>query len=321
MARPKKSSDGAAAEARPFLKWAGGKSQLVDELTRRAPERFGTYHEPFLGAGALFFRLKALGRVKKARLTDINPELMNAWLALRDAPENVVAELERLQERTSEKDFYEIRALDPARLTGPERAARMIYLNKTCFNGLYRENRSGRFNVPFGRYEWPRVLDRENLLAASRALQSGRIELEQSPFSSVLRHAKEGDFVYLDPPYHPLSQTSSFTAYSRGGFGEEGQRQLAQVFAQLAEGGVHVLLSNSSAPLIHELYEGKPGFTFELVRAQRAINSKGSLRGKVDEALVSAGGPRDGRADEAPAGSQLTIAAMRGAGVPACSNR
>jgi DNA adenine methylase len=307
MGRPKKTT-GPKSEATPFLKWAGGKTQLLEALLARAPEKFGTYHEPFVGAGAFFFKLKALGRIKKARLADINFELMNAWKSLRDSPQTVIAELEVLKDKLSEQDFYAIRDLDPDKMTGPQRAARLIYLNKTCFNGLYRENKKGRFNVPFGRYKKAKVLDRENLLAVGKALSE--VKVEQAPFTAILKHARPGDFVYFDPPYHPLSTTSSFTTYSRGGFGEEGQRQLAQVFAQLAASGVHVMLSNSDTPLIRKLFSGK-GFEVHEVRAIRAINSKGDRRGAVTELLIVGGGEREAKAAEGAKDRQLALISPR----------
>ncbi len=303
MAGRKKNVEG-GGESHPFLKWAGGKTQLLDQLLELVPEKFGAYHEPFVGAGALFFRLRALGRVRKARLSDINPELMNAWKMLRDSPQTVIAELEPLAGRTGEKDFYAIRAQDPDQMVGPQRAARLLYLNKTCFNGLFRENRKGQFNVPYGRYARPKVLDRENLLAVSKALTG--VKVEQAPFASVVKHAKAGDFVYFDPPYHPINATSSFTTYSRGGFGEEQQRQLARVFGELADAGVHVMLSNSDTPLIRKLYEAQ-GHRVHQVKALRAINSRGDKRGAVHE-LIVVGIPKAKRAIAGPSEArQLTL--------------
>lgn len=308
MARPGRKSQSAAAEsaaeASPFLKWAGGKRQLLGKLLAHVPESFGTYHEPFVGGGALFFKLRALERLKQARLSDVNPELVNAWTMLRDATENVLAELEKLASRTDKESFYAVRALDPAALTGPERAARIIYLNKTCFNGLYRENSKGIFNVPYGDNGNPRVLDRPNLLAVARALKG--VTLTQGSFSVSVKHARPGDFFYFDPPYHPVSGSSSFTAYSRGGFGVEGQQQLARVFGELAEMGVHVLLSNSDTPLIRELYEGR-GFEITRVEASRAINCNADRRGPVGELIIKGGQPKPRRAVQGPAARQLPI--------------
>ena len=272
-----------ATDATPFVKWAGGKAQLLEEILARLPEKLRTYHEPFVGGGAVFFRLKALGRVKKAVLSDANGDLMTAYTALRDAPEAVLTELEALSTRTSEKDFYEIRAQDPDGMTSAQKTARLIYLNKTGFNGLYRVNSKGRFNVPYGRYAKPKVVDRENLLRVHKALQG--VKIEQSPFTAVLKRAKAVDFVYFDPPYQPTSKSSSFTAYAKGGFGEVDQRHLAQVVEELARKGVEVLLSNSDTPLARELYEGK-GYEVDRVSAKRNINSKGTGRGAVNELLV-----------------------------------
>jgi DNA adenine methylase len=283
--RPTKNFDGIA---RPFVKWAGGKSQLLEELVSRLPEQFGTYHEPFVGGGALFFRLKELGRIRRARLSDVNPELMNAWKAIKETPHDVVAALERMSGRLGEEEYYRVRASDPAELIPAERAARVLYLNKTCFNGLYRENSKGKFNVPFGRYARPRVLDKPNLLAVSQSLQ--RVSLQTESFVRVYKHAKPGDLVYFDPPYHPLSKTSNFTSYARCGFGEPEQRVLAQLFAELAARGVWVLLSNSVCPLTEELYEGK-GFEVWRIHASRKINSRVEGRGRIPELLVRAGGP------------------------------
>lgn len=270
--------------AAPFLKWAGGKGQLLPELLARVPGEFATYHEPMVGGGALFFALAAEGRLRRARLSDVNPELVNVWRSLRDEPSAVIERLEALAGTLTEEDFYRIRAQRTAELTTVERAARFIYLNKTCFNGLYRENSKGIFNVPFGRYKNPRVLDRENLERVSATL--GGVAIDEQPFAAILDHAQPGDFVYFDPPYHPLSTSSSFTAYSKGGFGEEGQRALAMVFATLARRGVKVLLSNSFTLLTRKLYDQK-GLRLEVVAANRAINSKADGRGEVKEILVS----------------------------------
>jgi DNA adenine methylase len=284
--------------AHPFVKWAGGKAQLLDELLAQVPEKLGTYHEPFVGGGALFFRLKSLGRIKKARLSDANPDLMTAYRALRDFPDAVIEELERVQGQTSEAEYYAMRAQDPDGMTAPQRTARFIYLNRMGFNGLYRVNSKGRFNVPYGRYKDPKILDRENLRMVSLALQG--ISVDQASFGGVLKAAKAGDFVYFDPPYLPVSRTANFTAYSKSGFGDAEQRQLATVAAALADQGVEVLLSNSDTPFARELYEGH-GFEVSRVEAVRAINSKATGRGAVGELLVRAHArgpsPREGASD------------------------
>ncbi|HEY3452106.1 MAG TPA: DNA adenine methylase [Myxococcales bacterium] len=295
-----------ATEAYPFVKWAGGKTQLLEAILARMPEKIaGTYHEPFLGGGAVFFKLKALKRVKKAFLSDANVDLMKAYEALRDMPEVLLAELEALAARNNSKDYYEIRAQDPDGMTNAQKAARLIYLNKTGFNGLYRVNSKGGFNVPFGDNPAAKIADRENLLRVHKALANTK--LEASPFKAVLKRAKRGDFVYFDPPYQPVSKTSSFTAYAKGGFGEVEQRHLAQVVEELSRKGVDVLLSNSDTPLACELYEGK-GYEVERVDARRAINSKASGRGAIKELLVRVQPKAAGKARVRVSASQLSIA-------------
>ncbi|MFO7664032.1 MAG: DNA adenine methylase [Chloroflexota bacterium] len=269
----------ASLTPKPVLKWAGGKSRLLPHLLRLIPDNFAAYHEPFIGGGALFFRLVGQGRAQQVFLSDVNPSLIDVYLALRDCIDEVV---EILRGHVYERDyFYRIRALDPNDLTLAARAARIIYLNKTCYNGLFRENRSGQFNVPFGRYKNPTICDEPNLRAASRALQG--VDIARRNFATVLDVARAGDFVYFDPPYHPLSSTANFTAYDRKGFGLDDQRQLRDVFAALGERGVRVLLSNSDTPFIRELYQG---FAIEQVFAARAVNSKANGRGKVAEVIV-----------------------------------
>jgi DNA adenine methylase len=265
--------------ARPVLKWAGGKNQLLPELMRRTPKHFSAYHEPFVGGAALFFELSNQQRLGHTYLSDINLSLIEVYQALRDCPNEVIAVLK--QHIHAEDYYYQLRAIDPKTLTLPERAARIIYLNKTCYNGLYRENRSGQFNVPFGRYKNPTICDEPNLRAAAIAL--GKCRLRHSHFSSVLEVAEAGDFAYFDPPYHPISTTSNFTSYAKDGFGERDQTDLRDVFAELTQRGVKVMLSNSSAPLIHELYAA---YRIETVFAARMINSKAASRGKIAEVIV-----------------------------------
>jgi DNA adenine methylase len=268
---------------RPFLKWAGGKGQLLEELTARVilSGFTGRYHEPFIGGGALFFNLYRQGLLgkKMAYLSDNNASLIAAYLGVRGPVDDLIGLLAAHKAAHGKEYYYQVRATAPETLAA--QAARIIYLNKTCFNGLFRENSRGQFNVPMGSYSDPPILDEANLRAASKALQRARIE--QRPFRKVLDHAKPGDFVYFDPPYHPVSQTASFTAYDKGGFGEADQRELAGVFAGLAQRGVFVLLSNSWTPLVLDLYAG---FTIEQVFANRAVNSRADRRGKVPEALV-----------------------------------
>lgn len=269
--------------AKPFLKWAGGKARLIDQYKPFLPQQFDSYHEPFLGGGALFFylapRLKAEG--KKAFLSDLNPELVNVYVCVRDRVHTLIQSLQAHAESHSKDHYYAVRA---SLETEPvARAARFIYLNKTCFNGLYRENSKGLFNVPIGRYKKPRICAPELLLPASAALQIA--DISERPFSDVAKYAKKEDFVYFDPPYYPLSETSKFTAYSRYRFAEDKQTELRDLISQLSEKGVHVLASNSDCDYIRNLYEG---LDIQTITAARSINSKASKRGKITEVLVVA---------------------------------
>ena len=261
--------------ARPFLKWAGGKSQLLSQFRGLLPQSFKRYHEVFLGGGALFFELNR----GPARLTDLNAELVDCYRSVRDEVEAVILALRK--HRYEKEHFYEVRAWDPEALRPPERAARMIFLNKTAFNGLYRVNSAGRYNVPFGRHKNPLICDVDNLRACSAALAGA--ELEVADFSAVTGCAQRGDFVYFDPPYVPVSETSYFTAYSAAGFSWEDQRRLAEVLRALAKKQVKVMLSNSDAPELRELYAP---FRIVDVAATRRINSRVGGRGKVGEIVV-----------------------------------
>jgi len=267
----------------PFLKWVGGKRQLIRELLE-AVEAAGAlrrYHEPFLGGGALFFALARAGRLRGTSfLSDVNHNLIDAYVGVRDDAPGLIRQLKRHKSRHSEDYFYDIRATAPRNLI--TRAARLIYLNKTCYNGLYRENSKGKFNTPFGRYVNPQIVGEKNLLAVSDSLK--KVRLEARGFASVLIRAKPGDLVYFDPPYIPVSKTADFTAYSKDGFGIQGQRELAEVFTRLAHRGVNVMLSNSMTEFTVDLYDG---FFINEVFANRAINSRPDRRGKVSEALVT----------------------------------
>lgn len=268
---------------RPFLKWVGGKGQLLGELLKQVDRagKFHRYHEPFVGGGALFFEMVRTGRLPatKAYLSDNNANLIAAYLGVRDDVDRVIALLLEHKRKHSERHYYDARARIPKGKC--EQAARIIYLNKTGYNGLYRENSKGEYNVPFGRYENPAICDEENLRAASKALRKAKIDVRN--FATVLDYAEAGDLVYFDPPYHPVSKTASFTAYDRGRFGEDGQRLLANVADQLTERGVRVLLSNSMTPLVREIYAKH---TIGEVFASRNVNSRADRRGKISEALI-----------------------------------
>lgn len=261
---------------RPFLKWVGGKTQLLQDLIRCAPSFRGQYLEPFVGGGALFYELLP----RRARLSDLNRELIDCYTAVRDQVEAVILALQ--VHRYEKSYYYEVRDVDPWELGAAERAARMIFLNKTGFNGLYRVNSRGNFNVPFGRYKNPRICHTENLRACAEALQGVKLGCES--FEAVLKHARKGDFVYFDPPYVPLSNTANFTAYEKSGFGMSNQEKLAEVFDRLDHMGVFVMLSNSDVPWIHEHYAGH---RIRTVMARRSVNSNTRKRGFVGEVVVT----------------------------------
>jgi len=261
---------------RPFLKWVGGKRQLLPELVTRLPERFGVYHEPFIGGGALFFHLQP----RMACIADVNLRLVRTYRAIRDRVDDVI---ELLREYPHDKEFFlELRAREIDACDDVEVAAWFIYLNRTGFNGLYRVNRRNRFNVPFGKYKRPRICD-EPLLRACAEVLSGAAILHQ-PFDCVLDQARPGDFVYFDPPYVPVSKTASFTSYAKDGFSSADQARLRDVALELKSRGVKVMLSNSAAPLVHDLYA--EGFERDEILASRAINCVGTRRGKVGELLI-----------------------------------
>jgi DNA adenine methylase len=266
---------------RPVLKWAGGKSQLLGPILERLPKRIETYYEPFVGGAAVFFALAKEGRFERAVLADTNPDLVDVYLAVKNNVSGLIAALKKLHAAHSEEHYYEIRKKKPKSQT--ERAARVIYLNKTGFNGLYRVNRSGQFNVPFGRYAKPNVCDEPNLRAAAVALADATIEV--ADFETICQRAQPGDAVYLDPPYVPVSKTAYFTAYARSPFGMDEHQRLARAFGQLAERDVFALLSNSHTPETCELYAA---WHCETIDVPRMINSRADARGPVPELLVTA---------------------------------
>ncbi|MGB3137318.1 MAG: DNA adenine methylase [Nodosilinea sp.] len=265
---------------RPFLKWAGGKGRLLSQYEPFLPQHIDTYYEPFLGGGALFFHLA--GRASRAVLGDINPELVNVYCCVRDRVEALIRHLWDHQRRHSSDYYYEVRQRQSSQ-SPVERAARLIYLNKTCYNGLYRENSQGHFNVPVGKYKNPAICDPSLLRAASAALQIA--DIQTLSFETIpARSLTSQDFIYFDPPYHPISSTSCFTGYSRYGFTGADQERLAQVFCALATEGRRVMLSNSDCEFVRQLYNG---FTIRPVLAARAINSRAGCRGKISELLIT----------------------------------
>jgi len=270
------SVDATSERPRPFLKWAGSKRQLMHALLPRVPARYARFFEPFAGGGALYFALCPA----RAVLADTNARLVRTYQGVRDDVESVIA---LLQSYPHDKAFfYQLRDVDIDARSDVEVAAWFIYLNKTGYNGLYRVNRSNRFNVPFGRHSNPAICDAANLRACSLALAGA--ELRVADFEHAVRGAKRGDFVYFDPPYIPLSATSSFTSYTSNGFGPEDQVRLRDLALRLKTRGISVLLSNSSAPLVRELY-GK-GFKVEEVPATRRVNSDAAKRGAIAEFII-----------------------------------
>jgi DNA adenine methylase len=269
---------GKVAKPKPFVKWAGGKRQLIKVLTNNLPPSYNRYIEPFVGGGALLFEVLPY----KAIINDINTELINAYTVIKDDIDALIEDLKK--HKNEEEYYYKIRSLDPEKLSAVERASRFIYLNKTCFNGLYRENSKGKFNVPFGKYKNPKILDEENLRAVSEYLNTAEISILNLDYKEVCKLAGKGDFVYLDPPYYPISKSSSFTKYHKLDFTERDQMELTEVFRELDRKGCYVMLSNSNTKFIRELYK-----EYEIweVSANRFINCKGDKREKVNvEVLI-----------------------------------
>ncbi len=272
--------------AKPILKWAGGKKALLGELLPKLPSRIRTYAEPFAGGAALFFALERdrSRSFERAILADQNQELVACYRAVKSQVNDLIA---RLKDYRHDRDtFYRVRAEDTSGRSDVERGARLIYLNRTCFNGLWRVNAAGKFNVPFGRYENPRIVDEEGLLLASAAL--ARTDIVYADFAEVTQGLGAGDFVYLDPPYVPRSKTSSFTAYAAAGFGPKDQERLARELHALRRRGACAMLSNADTEEMRELYQG---FVVHAVSAPRAINSNTKGRGAVSELLVTNWGP------------------------------
>ena len=276
------------ADVKPVLKWAGGKRQLLEPILsfvdRAFPDRIEKYYEPFAGGAAVFFALVGRSKFERARLSDMNQDLIRVYLELRDNADKVILELQKLVDLGHSKaTYYEVREKLRSKrpVKASARAARLIYLNRTGYNGLYRVNSSGEFNVPFGSYKNPRILDEPRLRAAAEALQG--VELAVEDFEQSCRAAQRGDFVYFDPPYVPVSKTASFAAYHSVAFGLAEHERLAKTFARLTKRGVSSLLSNSDTPETRELFQA---FDTRTVQATRAINSNATRRGAISELLV-----------------------------------
>lgn len=270
---------------KPFVKWVGGKRQLLAQfrkLNLYPPELFniktGRYFEPFVGGGAVFFDLLP----EKGFLSDLNKELVITYNVIKNDVDSLIASLKKHQ--TDKEYFLKIRAQDPNKLGDLSIASRFIFLNKTCFNGMYRVNRKGEFNVPYGKYNNPLICDEDNLRKVSKALQG--IEIKHQDYKEVLKKAKKGDFVYFDPPYYPVSKTASFTSYTAESFLDKEQTELRDTVLELHKRGCYVMLSNSDTPFINKIYSGYKGVRINKIEAGRAINSKGNGRGKITEVLI-----------------------------------
>jgi len=274
-----------APDATPFLKWVGGKGKLRHALSALMPAgvELMRHVEPFMGGGAMFFARAP----ERALLCDINPDLVRTYETVRDHAGELVRELSKLAKQHDKDSYYAVRDRfnqRPPRLSHKlevERAAMFIYLNKTCFNGLYRVNRKGEFNVPMGAYKNPGILDADNLFAASARL--ARADIRCASFETLLSEARPGDFVYMDPPYEPVSRTANFTSYAQDGFSQADQTRLRDVFRELDRRGAKLMLSNSDVPFIRELYRG---FRIDTVMAPRAVSCDASTRGPVQEVVV-----------------------------------
>ena len=267
----------------PFTKWTGGKRQLLGELRSYMPETFGRYFEPFVGGGALFFDLAP----EKAVINDFNEELINAYRQIKNNPAELINLLIKHKENNSKDYYLELRSADRdgriSRMTGVERAARILYMLRVDFNGLYRVNSKNQFNVPYGRYKNPKIVDVDLLYQISEYLNENDVEILQTDFAEAVKDAQTGDFVYFDPPYIPLNATSDFTSYTDSGFGFREQIRLMETCRELDRNGVLFMASNSHSPDVFDLYEG---FIIETVDASRMINSTATGRGKINEVII-----------------------------------
>lgn len=272
-------------KGRPFVKWAGGKRQIMNKLMEYVPDEFDTYYEPFVGGGALLFELSP----KRAVINDSNYELMNVYNCIKDEKkfEAMCRELNRHEMYHSEDYYYEIRNIDRDKkkfnkIADYKRAARTIYLNKACFNGLYRVNKKNEFNVPFGKKSKVNTYDGDNLITVSNYLTMNDVKITCTDFEESLKNVKKGDFVYFDPPYD--SNTTTFNSYTENGFGKEDQKRLAEVYKKLDKLGAFVMLSNHNTMLVNDLYKD---YHIHVIEARRNINSNGEKRGSVEEVIIT----------------------------------
>jgi len=264
-----------------FIKWVGGKRQLLEQFKPYFPKKIERYFEVFVGGGAVAFYIIETNKPKYIFLSDINQELINTYQIIKNDVDSLIKELKKLKELHNKENYYKIRAEDPKLLSSLTQASRFIYLNKTCFNGLYRVNSKGGFNVPIGSYKNPPIVMEKELREISKLLKD--VEIKIMSFEEITKLTKKGDFIYFDPPYYPLKKGKSFTTYTKGNFLEKEQEQLKKVFSKLDKKGCKVMLSNSDTKFIKDLYQE---FNINFVNANRMINCDGSKRGKIKEIVV-----------------------------------
>lgn len=271
---------------KPFVKWAGGKRQLIPILNQNLPESFGTYYEPFLGGGALLFHILTDKNGQKCSISDLNSDLVLAYTTIRDRIDALITSLknhEKNYQKDSESYYYSIRESNPR--SEIEKTSRLIFLNRTCFNGLYRVNSKGKFNVPLGKYSNPNIVNEENIRAVSHILQSSRTAIKCRDFEAVLRDAKKGDLIYFDPPYQPTSATSNFTSYTTKDFTYDDLTRLAELCLKLDSRGCNVLLSNSDSQEVADIFAKNP-WKITRIAANRSINSNSKKRTGHFELLI-----------------------------------
>ena len=274
------------ATPKPFVKWAGGKRQLISLLDESLPKTFGNYYEPFLGGGALLFHILAKKNRQKCNISDLNSNLVLAYITIRDRIDELISSL-KIHEKNYQKDsksyYYSVRDGNPG--SEIEKTSRLLFLNRTCFNGLYRVNRKGRFNVPLGKYTNPNIVNEENLRSVSSILQSNQVSIKCRDFEAVRRDAKKGDLVYFDPPYQPVSKTANFTSYTNKDFTYDDLSRLAELCLELDSKGCKVLLSNSDSKKVLDIFSKKP-WKVNKIKANRSINSDSKKRTGHFELLI-----------------------------------
>lgn len=282
----KQEYDQILATPKPFVKWAGGKRQLIPILNENLPEKFGTYFEPFLGGGALLFHILTEKNAQKCSISDLNSDLVLAYTTIRDKIDDILSSLknhEKHYQKDSSNYYYSVREASPR--SDIEKTSRLIFLNRTCFNGLYRVNSKGKFNVPLGKYTNPNIVNEENLRSVSQILKTSRVSIKCRDFESVLSDAKKGDLVYFDPPYQPVSRTANFTSYTNKDFTLDDLSRLAELCVDLDSKGCQVLLSNSDSEEVAKMFSKKP-WKVSKIQANRAINSNSKKRTGHFELLI-----------------------------------